>query len=127
MEIGMRVIVRSNEDEPLRVGRIIGDGREAGLNYRKFLPVVRVEGTDKEIVCFGVVVPYQQFLFDSLQALQDPKEQWDFMVAYRRKQRDMDRPLKTICMHCKKVLVEGPDKPVSHGICERCLNKHYPI
>jgi hypothetical protein len=125
MEIGTRVIVRSNEGGPLIIGKVIGDASEHGLKSNA--PVVRVEDTDEELICFGIVVPYHKNLFDSLQSLKDPKEQWDFMVGYQRRQRAMDRPLKTICMHCKKVLVEGPDDRVSHGICEPCMNKHYPV
>jgi len=34
----------------------------------------------------------------------------------------METP-KVICGWCKKVLREGPDQLVSHGICEECEKK----
>jgi len=128
MEIGTRVIVRSNEDEPIVIGRVIGDAKDHGLKCSA--PVVRVEGSDKDLICFGIVVPYHEGLFEILKKIDSPKDQWDFMVTYSRRMRDNTLPpkiIKTICMHCKKVLVEGPNEPVSHGICDYCLDKHYPI
>ena len=38
-------------------------------------------------------------------------------------------PAKSICMICKKHLRGDPDAPdelTSHGLCEDCLEKHYP-
>jgi hypothetical protein len=29
--------------------------------------------------------------------------------------------LKTICCVCHTVLVDGPDEPVSHGYCAKCM------
>lgn len=31
--------------------------------------------------------------------------------------------VKVICAWCKKVLKDGPEEPVSHGICEECEKK----
>ncbi len=31
--------------------------------------------------------------------------------------------MKVVCAWCRKVMKDGPDNPVSHGICEACLKK----
>ena len=35
--------------------------------------------------------------------------------------------MKTICSWCKKVIKEGDEKVVSHGICERCATRQEVI
>ncbi len=35
--------------------------------------------------------------------------------------------MKVVCAWCNKVMKDGPDKPVSHGICELCLKKQKAI
>ena len=34
--------------------------------------------------------------------------------------------VKVVCSWCKKVMKEGPEDRVSHGVCEECLEKHFP-
>jgi len=36
--------------------------------------------------------------------------------------------IRSVCMYCKKVTKEAEFLPaeVSHGICDACLEKHYP-
>ena len=29
--------------------------------------------------------------------------------------------IKTVCMECKSVITDGPDGPLSHGLCEKCV------
>lgn len=29
--------------------------------------------------------------------------------------------MKTVCQECNKILKEGPDEPVSHGLCLDCM------
>ena len=31
--------------------------------------------------------------------------------------------MKTICAWCGKLLKDGPDKPVSHGMCRECSDR----
>ena len=34
--------------------------------------------------------------------------------------------VKTVCAWCGKVMKEGPEGRVSHGICKECFEKHFP-
>ena len=34
--------------------------------------------------------------------------------------------MKTICAWCKAIITDGPENPVSHGICEACDEKNFP-
>jgi hypothetical protein len=34
--------------------------------------------------------------------------------------------MKVLCMHCKKQYAEKKGDGVSHGVCDPCLEKHYP-
>ena len=71
-ELGTRVIVRSNEDEPLEVGDLIDFYALPGNEF----PLVRIG--EKELVCMGIVVPYSEELHTMLSAM-PPKHQWNVM------------------------------------------------
>lgn len=77
MLTGDRVMVRSNNDEPLMIGTII-DFDTCNFASKEFLPIVMDEKTDKEYICFGMVLPYQQSMAEQLEKL-TPKQQWDFL------------------------------------------------
>jgi len=74
--IGQKVIVRSNEDEDLKTGRIIRY-KQAG---KRFLPIIVFDdATDHaEYVCAGMVVKWSTELEDFLQSLA-PKRQWEIL------------------------------------------------
>lgn len=77
MLTGDRVMVRSNDDEPLMIGTII-DFDSCNNTSKEFLPIVVDEKTDKPYICFGMVLPYQQSIAEALEKL-TPKQQWDWL------------------------------------------------
>jgi hypothetical protein len=66
------VIVRNNEDEPLKVGTLTGF-RKTGTSE---IPIVKMAET--EYLCMGIVIPYSQEMFDFLTFL-PPKKQWEIL------------------------------------------------
>jgi hypothetical protein len=72
--IGVRVVSRSNEDEPLLIGELV---RFEFLSQAKNpFPVVKCEETGKEWVTMGIVFPYSDKMMQELSSM-SPKEQWD--------------------------------------------------
>jgi hypothetical protein len=72
--IGTRVIVRSNEVEPLKVGTLVG--------FSKFgVPLVHVE--DKKYMCCGAVIPYDVSMEMMLNSL-TPEGQWKLLSTMLR-------------------------------------------
>lgn len=78
MELGTKVIVRSNEEkDPLKSGNFVGDARDLyGLKSYAIIPVVALE--DGELTMGGVVLPYSASLWEQLQGM-DPKDQWEYL------------------------------------------------
>lgn len=71
---GQRVLVRSNEDEPLVIGNCVDFTTIGNLEF----PIVeKSDGT--KIMPFGFVVPFSEEVLIELAQL-TPKEQWDLMV-----------------------------------------------
>ena len=35
--------------------------------------------------------------------------------------------MKTICAWCKKIITDGPEEVASHGICEACDAREFPV
>jgi hypothetical protein len=70
--LSTKVIARSNEDEPLVVGELVGFSRLGGTH----LP--EVESGGKTYIYMGVVVPFSEELFEMLSKV-DPKRQWEIL------------------------------------------------
>lgn len=75
LETGHRVIVRSNEDEPLIIGTVI-DFENFGNSRNNDFPVVADENSEKILVCCGICITYTDFIFNWLSPM-TPKQQWD--------------------------------------------------
>ena len=83
LKTGDRVIVRSNEDDPLLIGTII-DFENFDNPKNDWFPVVQDEQTDKPFTCLGIVNPYSEQLLTELENL-TPKEQWNKLAKnYKR-------------------------------------------
>lgn len=74
MYTGDKVIVRSNENEPYKIGTFLGFDT-VGKREQLF-PVVQVEGIN--YICFGIVKQWTQNLQDQLDQL-TPREQWNLL------------------------------------------------
>lgn len=76
----MKVIARSNEDDPFIVGTLIGKEKVGSTE----IPIVK--GDDGQTwFCMGIVVPYTDELAQRLGTM-TPKEQWnDLSKNYKRK------------------------------------------
>ena len=72
---GDRVIVRSNEDNPLEIGTFLS------LNMHS-MPVVRFDSDGKEWMCMGIVLPYSTALLTELEPM-TPTEQWEHLRRKR--------------------------------------------
>ena len=75
LQIGDRVIVRSNEDAPLMIGEYIGD-QEFGQGSK--LPLIKSESDGKTYFVGGIVRKYSEELMGKLSSM-DPKEQWNYL------------------------------------------------
>jgi hypothetical protein len=76
LQKGDRVIVRSNEPEPLMLGEYLGDqtfGKSGSL-----IPIVRSEKDGKDYMAMGIIKKFSEELMDKLEGM-DPKEQWNFL------------------------------------------------
>lgn len=71
--IGSRVICRSNEDEPLMIGKII--------KWEGNIPIVQDELTDKDFFVMGVIRHYDLNLLKTLNKL-TPDEQWNVLAEF---------------------------------------------
>ena len=76
IQTGDRVIVRSNEDEPLWFGEYLGD-TEVGTGG-SMLPMVRSEKDGKEYMVMGIMRKYSEELLKELEGM-SPKEQWNHL------------------------------------------------
>jgi hypothetical protein len=72
-EIGTKVFIRSNEDEPIKVGRLV-DWFDADGKFSEAIPVVKVGG--KRYYACGIVVVYTKDAIAELNRL-SPKQQWE--------------------------------------------------
>jgi hypothetical protein len=75
--INVRVIVRSNESDPLLIGKVI--------NYiplsksENLFPLVLPEGQKDPVIAMGAMVPYTDEMMEKLEPL-SAKEQWDYLA-----------------------------------------------
>jgi len=81
--VGDRVICRSNEDEPYRVGTI-ASFQELGRSVPQLFPVVLCEEDNKEYLVMGILEKYSDELAEALDKL-TPREQWNVLSSnYKR-------------------------------------------
>ena len=71
--IGLRVIVKTNEDDPPTIGRIKAM-QLMGKRTPCLVPLVTEEDTGEDYLCLAAIAPYSDELWESLKGL-DPKEQ----------------------------------------------------
>lgn len=71
--LGVKVFVRSNEDEPIRFGTLV-DWFDGEGKFIEAIPVVLIEG--RRYFACGIVMTYQQRELTALYGL-TPKQQWD--------------------------------------------------
>ena len=67
IEIGDRVMVISNNDEPIIIGEVISF--DINIATISKLPIVKEEKTEKEYLCFGIVLKFDQKLLQELESL----------------------------------------------------------
>ena len=80
-EIGDRVIIRSNEDEPLMIGEYLGE-QEIGL--KSSLPLVKSERDRRTYMVGGIVRIYSEELLRELEKM-SPKNQWNYLSKYYKR------------------------------------------
>ncbi len=79
IKISDKVIVRSNEDDPLIIGEVV-----RFLESHSSIPIVKSIETGKEYICMGIVKLYSKELLAELKPL-TPKEQWNKLALnYKR-------------------------------------------
>ena len=86
--IGARVIIRTNENEPCRVGTLVGWEHGQGRDY----PLVQQDdGTS--VMVMGALLPYHEGLETLLNSL-PPKEGWTLVanIILLCKRRDHSHP-----------------------------------
>jgi len=74
-DIGDRVIVRSNEPDPLMIGEYLGDQESGGGSL---IPLVRSESDKKTYLVLGIIRKYSDELMAELEGM-NPKEQWNHL------------------------------------------------
>jgi len=74
IQIGDRVVVRSNEPDPLMIGKLIGYD-QIGPSQ---VPLVKSEKDAKTYMVLGIIKKYSEELLDELEGM-DPKEQWNYL------------------------------------------------
>lgn len=77
---GLKVIVRSNENEPFNVGEFVRMS-EFGL------PVVTVG--EHDLICGGVLIPYTDEMAQFLNTL-SPKRQWEILSCLVQMRDDLN-------------------------------------
>lgn len=78
--VGERVVCKSNEDVPYTIGTIL-DFIPLGRMGSTFVPLVRMEVTNEELMILGVCFPYDQEVCDELLKY-DYKSQWNYLVGH---------------------------------------------
>jgi hypothetical protein len=71
LEPGTKVIVRSNEDEPFRIG-YFERWSEHGI------PVVQMDDGNRYL-CFGITIPYSEEMAQFLSSM-TPQRQWEILA-----------------------------------------------
>ena len=82
LKTGDKVISRSNEDEPLKIGTII-DFENFDNPKNDWFPVI-IDEKGQQFVCLSIVKLYSEELLKELESL-TPKEQWNLLAKnYKR-------------------------------------------
>ena len=76
--IGTRVIVRDNEKEPAWVGTLT---RTETIHGDKLWPIVVREMDGVELLVMGILLPFNQAVLDTLNAMPHPQA-WQFCVGF---------------------------------------------
>ena len=87
---GKRVICRSNEDEPLMIGEVIGEGFAGGVLMVKDELIVQDEADGRVYNVMGIVIPHT----DEMQAFLEtmiPKKQYEFLKEIVQFIRGVDK------------------------------------
>jgi hypothetical protein len=73
VKLGSAVLVRSNEDEPIRFGKLVGwfDGEG---KFTEAIPIVLIDG--KRYFACGIVMTYRASELQAIKGL-TPKQQWN--------------------------------------------------
>lgn len=74
----MKVACRSNENEPLHSGTLIGF-ESLGGKINPAAPIVRMDHDGKDYTCMGIVIEFSEKMWVLLNAM-TPREQWDYLV-----------------------------------------------
>ena len=70
--IGDRVLVRSNEADTVLVGTL------TRFEYQHQIPVVKSEVTGEEFLCLGIVIPFDQKIYEQLNGMSG-KDGWRWL------------------------------------------------
>lgn len=73
--IGTKVIARSNENDPLHIGKLIGF--EFITKSKIPCPIIQVGET--QLLTMGIVIPYNKDFLNTVKHM-TPKQQWDYMI-----------------------------------------------
>jgi hypothetical protein len=78
--VGSRVIVRSNNDEPLMIG-VLTEWKKTAPHHLSELPLVKDEETEEVFWCGGVLRHYDSLLIEALNKL-TYAEQWNVLAEF---------------------------------------------
>jgi len=94
-KIGTRVICRSNECDPLMVGKIVEFWDNNGKFRDNPVPHVKCEITGEIYGVLGIIRPYTDELYEILKPMK-PLEQWNYFVddIHKYTEKDMERKEK---------------------------------
>lgn len=81
-EIGDKVIVRSNENDPTLVGIFKGHER---FNARFEVPIVTVGNV--VLLCMSIVVPFDEELLKKLESFSSGREAWGWLAKECQEKR----------------------------------------
>ena len=73
-----KIITKSNENEPFKIGTVVGYNEE--IKSSDDIPLVKIDGED--FLVFGITVPYSEELEKRLNSL-IPKQQYELLWAIR--------------------------------------------
>lgn len=79
-KIGQKVIHRTNEDEPYRIGSIFR--YDDMLKSPDDIPTIKFDDTGEPKICMGITVPYCEEIAKRLDKL-TPKQQWELLWAIK--------------------------------------------
>lgn len=78
LKIGDRVIVISNEPNGVMSGELVNFDRIT--KARNIVPIVKGDLDDKFYMPFGLLLPFDQEMFDKLMSLSSDKSAWNYLA-----------------------------------------------